>query len=76
MDDIEYAGSKIQWVENGSDTWQIFRSKLIGRLAAKGCAQALLRERPEPLEGGNAAARQDRLDEIEKYDEADIRLDL
>jgi hypothetical protein len=47
MDDIEYAGSKIQWVENGSDTWQIFRSKLIGRLAAKGCAQALLRERPE-----------------------------
>ncbi len=76
MEDLEYAGSKIQWVENGPDTWQIFRSKLIGRLAAKGCAQALLRARPEPLEGGNIAARQDRLDEIEKYDEADIRLDL
>jgi hypothetical protein len=61
---------EIRWVEHGEETWQIFKSKLVGRLAAKECLLGLTMLRPEmapPLAA--AAVRRQREEEIRKYDE-------
>lgn len=61
-------------MEHGEETWQIFKSKLVGRLAAKECLLGLTMPRPEmapPLAA--AAVRRQREEEIRKYDEWDMK---
>ena len=69
---------EIRWVEHGDETWQIFKSKLVGKLAAKECLLGLTTPRPEvaaPLAA--LVLRRQRDEEIRRYDEWEgIRPDL
>jgi hypothetical protein len=64
---------ELSWKEHGEDTWQIFKAKLQGKLAAKECLPGLTTIRPEPLEVGTAAQRRDREEAIKLYDAMDMK---
>lgn len=66
--------TELRWRLGGSDTWQIFWSKLEGELAAGKCLKCLVRPRPEPLlpgQGITITQRNKREEDIEKWDEWD-----
>lgn len=74
MSAIDFVDKEIRWVENGPDTWQIFRTKLLGRLATKECLLGLMTPRPEPANPlAGAAIRSKREEEIKEYDKWDMK---
>ena len=65
---------EIRWRYRGNETWQIFKTKLRGKLAAKECLPGLTNPRPPaPPAGMAAAARKQMEDDIRKYDEMDMK---
>ena len=65
---------EIRWRYPGNETWQIFKTKLRGKLAAKECLPGLINPRPPvPLIGVAAVVRKQMEEDIRKYDEMDMK---
>ena len=69
----EFSGKVLRWIENGSETWQIFLGSLHGRMAEKGCMRCVTQPRPVPLLAGPATIVRQRLDDIKEWDDWDER---
>ena len=74
MSTFDSSEKEIRWIEHGTETWQIFKSKLIGKLASKECLLGYTTARPEPAPPmAPIIFRRQREEEIRKYDEWDMK---
>jgi hypothetical protein len=69
----EISGKELRWIENGSETWQIFLGSLHGRMAEKGCMRCITQPRPVPRLAGAAAVVRQRLEDVKEWDDWDER---
>ena len=71
--DDEISGKALRWIENGSETWQIFLGSLHGRMAEKGCMRCITQPRPQPLLVGAAAVLRQRQEDVKQWADWDER---